>query len=61
MEILKKVLRLLCLTVIILLASFGAAGVITPNFRDRYIHKETRIELVEKKEDESDAEKSDRD
>jgi hypothetical protein len=53
MKFLKKAVRLLLLTAFIVLASFGAAAMFAPNFRDRYQNKETRIELVDKKHEEN--------
>lgn len=45
------------ISVFILLASFGLGmGILGPNHRERFMNNETRIELVEKKADESDAE-----
>ena len=51
MKTLKKVVRLLMIIFFITLASFGAATMFTPNFRERYMHKEIRTELVQKEED----------
>jgi hypothetical protein len=51
MKTLKKVFRLLLLIIFITLASFGAATMFTPNFRDRYLNREVRTELVQKEED----------
>jgi flagellar basal body-associated protein FliL len=55
---LKKALRLLCLIIMIILASFGMG--ITGNFlsnnRERYMNNEIRTEQVDKKEDEEDSE-----
>jgi hypothetical protein len=57
MRILKKLQRLLWLALFITLVIFGA-GFMLPN-RERYQDKEVRIELVEKKDDESEEESSD--
>jgi hypothetical protein len=51
MQFLKKLGRILIISLFIILASFGI-GVFGVNFRESFIHKETRIEMVEKKTDE---------
>jgi hypothetical protein len=56
MRILKKLQRLLWLVFFITLVIFGA-GFMLPT-RERYQDKEVRIELVEKKDDESEGESS---
>lgn len=44
---------MLILTTFIVLASFGL-GIFGLNFRERFLHKETQIELVEKRNEEDD-------
>ena len=51
MQILKKLGRILIISIFIILAPFGI-GVLGVNFRESFINKETRIEMVEKKNDE---------
>ena len=51
MQLLKKLGRILIISLFIILASFGT-GVFGVNFRESFINKETRIELVQKKNDE---------
>ena len=51
MQLLKKLGRILIISIFIILASFGI-GVFGVNFRESFINKETRIELVQKKNDE---------
>jgi len=51
MQLLKKLGRILIISLFIILASFGI-GIFGVNFRESFINKETRIELVEKKNDE---------
>ena len=51
MQLLKKLGRILIISIFIILASFGI-GVFGVNFRESFINKETRIEMVEKKNDE---------
>ena len=51
MQLLKKLGRILIISIFIILASFGI-GIFGVNFRESFIHNETRIELVEKKNDE---------
>jgi len=51
MQLLKKLGRILIISIFIILASFGI-GIFGVNFRESFINKETRIELVEKKNDE---------
>ena len=51
MQFLKKLGRILIISLFIILASFGL-GVFGVNFRESFINKETRIEMVEKKNDE---------
>jgi hypothetical protein len=52
MKLFKKIFRIIILTLILMLASTGMVGIF-PNYRDRYMHKETTIELVEKKRDDN--------
>lgn len=60
MKKLLKISKLIGLSLIIVFASFGMVVIpIFPNYRDRYMHNETRTELVEKKEDENDAQQPD--
>ena len=55
MKTFKKILRLIVLSSLILLSSFGMISIF-PNYRDRYMDNEIKIELVEKeKEDESES------
>lgn len=59
MNTFKKIIRLVVLSSLILLSSFGMVSIF-PNYRDRYIDNEIKIERVEKeKEDESDFELKD--
>ena len=51
MQLLKKLGRILIISLFIILASFGI-GIFGVNFRESFINKETRIELVQKKNDE---------
>jgi hypothetical protein len=51
MQLLKKIGRILIISIFIILASFGI-GIFGVNFRESFINKETRIEMVEKKNDE---------
>jgi hypothetical protein len=51
MRLLKKLGRILIISIFIILASFGI-GLFGVNFRESFINKETRIEMVEKKNDE---------
>ena len=51
MQLLKKLGRILIISIFIILASFGI-GLFGVNFRESFIHKETRIEMVERKNDE---------
>jgi hypothetical protein len=51
MQLLKKSGRILIISIFIILASFGI-GIFGVNFRESFINKETRIEMVEKKNDE---------
>ena len=51
MHLLKKLGRVLIISMFIILASFGI-GLFGVNFRESFVHKETRIEMVEKKNDE---------
>ncbi len=53
MNKLKKIVRLVCLALLILLACMGA-GFILPNNRGRFMNNEVKIELVEEKDDETD-------
>lgn len=55
MNILKKLLRILFLTFLVLLAASGIGmGSIFPNHREKYQNNEVRIELAEKKENDED-------
>jgi hypothetical protein len=49
----KKVGRILIVSLFIICASVGI-GIFGVNFRENFIHKENKIELVEKREDEAD-------
>jgi hypothetical protein len=49
----KKVGRILIVSLFIICASFGI-GIFGVNFRETFINKENKIELVEKREDEAD-------
>ena len=51
MQLLKKLGRILIISIFIILASFGI-GVFGVNFRESFMNKETRIEMVDKKNDE---------
>jgi hypothetical protein len=51
MHWLKKLGRILIISIFIILASFGI-GIFGVNFRESFLNKETRIEMVEKKNDE---------
>jgi hypothetical protein len=51
MQLLKKIGRILIISIFIVLASFGI-GIFGVNFREFFVNKETRIEMVEKKNDE---------
>jgi len=59
MKTLKKALRVFFLTLIILLAAAGAGmlGAFLPNFREMYMDKEIRIEQVDKKKEDDEADK----
>jgi len=59
MQLLKKIGRILIISVFIILASFGI-GLFGVNFRESFMNKETRIEMVDEKEDddESDGEQN---
>ena len=54
METLKKVLRVLALSFLIILAASGAGmlGAFFPNFREKQMDKEIRIERVDKNRNE---------
>ena len=54
MKTLIKILRVLVLTSLILLAAAGAGmlGAFSPNYREKYMDKEIRIERVDKIRDE---------
>ena len=54
METLKKVLRVLALSFLVILAASGAGmlGVFSPNFREKQMDKEIRIERVDKNRNE---------
>ena len=54
MKKLKKALRLIGLAFLIALALTGVGGIPIFSTREKYMDKEIRIELVDKKEDESD-------
>jgi len=51
----KKIGRILIISVFIILASFGI-GLFGVNFRESFMNKETRIEMVDKKEDDDESE-----
>ncbi len=55
-------LRLIVLTLLLILASVGVGMIsIFPNYRDRYMNNEIKIELVEKeKEEDNDVEQGNR-
>lgn len=53
----KKAGRVLVITLFIICASFGI-GIFGTGFRENFMHKETTVELVEKKEDEEDDKKN---
>ena len=53
--LLKKIGRILILSIFIILASFGM-GLFGINYRERYLHKETRIELSDKRDEERESE-----
>jgi hypothetical protein len=55
MQLLKKIGRILIISVFIILASFGI-GLFGVNFRESFMNKETRIELVDKKDDDDESE-----
>ncbi len=59
MNKIKKALRLLGLVALILLAvtGVGITGVYLPGNKERYMDKEIRIERVDKREDEEEANK----
>ncbi|MDN5215380.1 hypothetical protein QQ020_25095 [Fulvivirgaceae bacterium BMA12] len=59
MNRLKKIVRILIWALFILLASMGIGAPISFNSRERYMDREIRIEQVEKKDEESDAESTD--
>ena len=54
MKILKKAIRLFCFILILLLAAsgIGISNALSPN-RERYSDNETRIEQVDKKDEEA--------
>jgi len=58
MKKLKKVLRLLCLVILIILAScgIGITGNFLPSNRENYLDNEIKMEQRSKKEDEADKE-----
>ena len=55
MQLLKKIGRILIISVFIILASFGI-GLFGVNFRESFMNKETRIEMVDKKDDDDESE-----
>ncbi|HYI76360.1 MAG TPA: hypothetical protein VEW65_01990 [Chryseolinea sp.] len=55
MQLLKKIGRTLIISIFIILASFGI-GLFGVNFRESFMNKETRIEMVDKKEDDDESE-----
>jgi hypothetical protein len=60
MKNLLKIIKLIGLSLLIVFASFGMIVIpIFPNYRERYMHNEIRTELVEKKENENDAQQPD--
>jgi hypothetical protein len=50
----KKAIRLFALIFIVLISAFGLVTIF-PNYRERYLHKETRMEQAAKKRDEEEA------
>jgi hypothetical protein len=50
MKILKKFFRIFVLSVVIIMASFGM-GMFGLTFRERFLNKEARVELVQKKKE----------
>lgn len=59
MKKLKKALRLLGLALLIALALTGVGGISIFSTREKYHDNEIRIEVVDKKEEESDADLKD--
>jgi hypothetical protein len=54
----KEIGRILILSLFIILASFGM-GMFGVNYRERFMHKTTQIELIERKEeDDEDSEQN---
>jgi hypothetical protein len=53
MKILKKIVRILILTFIMILAVAGMPAIF-PDYKDQYQHKKIRRELVEMEDDDSD-------
>jgi hypothetical protein len=58
MNKLKKVLRLLCLVILIIMAScgIGIVGNFLPNNKERYLDNEIKIEQIDNKDDKYDEE-----
>jgi hypothetical protein len=56
MKRLKRALRLFGLLFLIALALMGVGGISIFSSREKYLDRQIRIELVEKKEDEDDGE-----
>lgn len=61
MEKIKKVVRILCLTMLLILAAFGVGitGAFLPNTREKFMNNETKIELVEKKNEDEEVDDED--
>jgi hypothetical protein len=55
MQFFKKLGRILIISIFIILAAFGI-GIFGVNHRESFMNKETRIEMVEKKDDEDENE-----
>ena len=53
MQFLKRIGRVLIISIFIILASFGI-GIFGINFRESVVENENRIELVKKKDDDED-------
>ena len=60
MQLLKKIGRILIISIFIILASFGI-GLFGVNFRESFMNKETRIEMVDRKEDDDENKSEQRD
>ncbi len=59
MKKLKKALKLFGLVLLIALALMGVGGISIFSSREKYLDSKVRIEIVNKKEDEDDAEMKD--